>query len=216
MRRIDDEHFPEFGGKVGVVAQVVDQIADRHMLGHRDEIAAHQPPGGFFRIGQRRFDRRAVFRLHFGEDGLLVFLVEILDHRDGVVGIEQFGDIGDGFGGQILDEQLADVIVELGDDLDAHQVADRAGQRAALVAVDQLEQVGDVGGVERLDQGVDRVVLARFQRFFYPADEIGLEPVLLVEVRRCPRRPRATPAPPQRRCRSRVAVELLGIHAAPV
>jgi hypothetical protein len=95
VRVIDDEHFPELGGQIAAFAQEIDQVADGHVLGHRDQIAAHQAAGGFLGIGQRGFDRGAVFRLHLGKDGLLVLLVEILDHRDGVVGVELLGDVGD-------------------------------------------------------------------------------------------------------------------------
>ena len=93
-RSIDDEHFPELVGQIAAFAQEIDQMADGHMFGHRDEIAAHQAASGFFRVRQRGFDRGAVFGLHFGEDGLLVFLVQILQHRHRVIGVELFGDIG--------------------------------------------------------------------------------------------------------------------------
>jgi hypothetical protein len=35
----------------------------------------------------------------------------------------------------------------------------------ALVPIDQLEQVGDVGGMQRLDQVVNPLGFAAFQRF---------------------------------------------------
>ena len=165
-------------------AQEIDEIAHRHRLGHRDEIAAHQTAGGFLGVGQRRFDGGAVFRLHLGEDGLLVLLVEILEHRDGVVGVELFGDFGDDIGGQRLDQRLAHPVVELGDHLDAHQVADGAGEAQAFALVEQLEKVGDVGGVERLDKVVDALEIVLVQRILDAAHEVGLQVVVLVEALR--------------------------------
>jgi hypothetical protein len=177
--RIDDENFPELGCKLPAFAQEIDQVAHCEMFGESHEVAAHQSPGGLFGIGQRGFDRRAVFGLHFGENGLLVVLVEVFEHRDGIVGIEPLGDVGNSPGIEVLDKQFADMIVELGDDLDAHQVGNGAGEGAALVAVDQFEQVGNVGWVERLDQVIDPVRLARIQRITHAAHEFGLERVFL-------------------------------------
>ena len=158
---VDDEHFPELGRQLVVLAHEVDQVADGQVLGHRDQLALHQAAGGFLRIGQRAFDRRAVFRLHLGEDRLLVRVVEVLDQLDRVVGIELLGDFGHRFGRQGLDHVLADVVVEFGDDLAGHQVGDGRSQRAALVGFEQFEQVGDVGRVERLDQFVGARVIRR-------------------------------------------------------
>ena len=180
MARIDDEHFPEFGRQVAAFAQEIDKIADRQMLGHRDEFAAHQTPGGLLGIGQRALDRGAVLRVEFGQDRLLVLGIEVLDHGDGVVGLELLGDVGDDVGRQFLDQQLAYVVVELGDDLDAHQVADRARQLEPLVLVGQLEQVGYVGGMQRFDQLVDRVVVLVAQRVAHLADIFGPQTVILV------------------------------------
>jgi hypothetical protein len=79
MQRIDDEHFPELGREIAVLAQIVDQVADGHVLGHRDKIALHQPTGGLLRISERALDRSAVRRIEFGEDRLLVIVIEVLD-----------------------------------------------------------------------------------------------------------------------------------------
>jgi hypothetical protein len=78
MLVIDDEDFPELGREVLASTQEVDEIADGQVFRHRDHVAAHDTAGGVLRIGQRAFDGRAVFGLHFGEDGLLVLLVEVL------------------------------------------------------------------------------------------------------------------------------------------
>ena len=84
--------------------------------------------------------------------------------------------------GQRLDQSLADVIVEFGEDLAAHQVRDRLGQRHALVGIDQFEQIGDVGRVQRLDQRVDFVDLAGFQRRAHPAHEVTLQMIVRIKA----------------------------------
>ena len=41
MAFVDDEDFPEIPRQVAAVAQIVDHLADRHMFGHRDQVALH-------------------------------------------------------------------------------------------------------------------------------------------------------------------------------
>ena len=180
--RIDDEDFPELGGQVVALAQVIDQVADGEVLGHRHQLALHQPPGALLGVGERAFDRRAVARLHLGEDGALVLGLEVLDQLDRVVGVELLGDVRDVAGRERLDHVLADVVVELGDDLVGHQVGDGGREPRPLLAVEQLEQVGDVGGVERLDQLVGAAFVALLDGLDDRVDEPGLQPVLLVEL----------------------------------
>ena len=127
--RIDHKHFPEILRQILMIAQIIDQLSNRHMLRYCDQIALHDTPGGFLGIGQRILDRRAVFGVEFGKDGLLVRLFHILDNRDGVIGVELPCQIGKLGGGQGIDNVFADIIVDLGQHLGAHQVAKRNRQR---------------------------------------------------------------------------------------
>ena len=72
--------------------------------------------------------------------------------RDGVVGVELAGEVGDLLRLHLVDQGLADVLVELGIDVGVDDPGERLDQALALVARGKLDQVGDVGGVERLDQ----------------------------------------------------------------
>ena len=80
-----------------------------------------------------------------------------------------------------VDQLLAHPVVHLGEHVAVEQVGQRRGERAAVVAVDQLEQVGDVGRVERLDQRARAFGVARLDPLDHLADEFGLQPVVLVE-----------------------------------
>jgi hypothetical protein len=62
------------------------------------------------------------------------------------------------------------------------EVGDRRGELAPLVALEQFEQVGDVGGVERFDQLVGAAVVVRLERLDHRIDELRLEQVVLVEL----------------------------------
>ena len=89
--------------------------------GTAHQVALHQAAGGFLRIAQRLLDRGAVVGLHLLEDGLLLVLVEVLDQGDRVVGLELAGEVGDLLRLHLVDQVLADVIVELGEHVRARR-----------------------------------------------------------------------------------------------
>ena len=162
MLRVDDEDFPEFGGQILMVAQIVDELADRHMLGHRDQFALHDASGGFFGVGQRVFDDGAVFGVQFGQNGLLVLDLHVLDDRDGVIGVELSGQIGDLRWLQRVDNVFADIVVDLGEHLGAHQIAHRNGKRPAAFGRCLLQKVGDIRLVQGFDQPLHFFAITRF------------------------------------------------------
>jgi hypothetical protein len=165
VRRIDHEDFPEIGGQVLVLAQIVEHVADGPMLGHRDQLALHQAAGGFLGIGKRFLDRGAIVGIERAEHFALVLRVHVLDDRDGVVGIEFGGDVRHLVRLERVDQILADPVVHLGEHVAVEQVGRSRAPARRGPRRGQLEQIGDVGGVERLDErarafgvaGIDRV-----------------------------------------------------------
>ena len=152
VRRIDDEYFPEFRGQIIMFAQIVDQLPDIHMFRHRHQIALHDPAGGFFRIGQGRLDDRAIFGIQFGQNGFLFAFLEIFNNRNGIIGLELFSQIRDLSGLKYFDQIFPDVLVHFRKHIRTDQIAQGCGQRCALVFVDQFEQIGNIGVVQRVDQ----------------------------------------------------------------
>ncbi len=132
------------------------------------------------RIGQRLLDRGAVVGLHRAEHRALVVLLEVLDQRDGVVGIELGGEIGDLLRLHLVDHVLADVLVEFGIDVGVDDSGQRLDQVGALVAGRQLDQVGDVGGVKLGHQRARGFVVAVGDRVEHFAHEFRTKPILLV------------------------------------
>lgn len=180
MLGVDDVDFPEVAHQFGPVAQVIDQVADGHVLGHRDEVAAHQAAGGLFRISERALDRDPVLVVEFGENRLLVFFVEILDQLDRVIGLELFGNLRHRFGGERFHHVVANPVVEFGDDIAGHQVGDGRSEGMTVIAFEQFEQVGDVGRMERFDEVVGGALVVRIERIAHCPHEVRLEPVFLV------------------------------------
>ncbi len=142
----DDEHFPEIVGQLGLGAQIVDDLADVPMLRHRDQVALHQAAGGFLAIGERFLDRRAVVGLHRPQHRALLVLLEVLDDRDRVVGVELAGDLGDLLGRHFADQDLADVLVHFGEDVGVDESGQRGDQPLALVGAGQFDRSATSAG----------------------------------------------------------------------
>ena len=109
-------------------------------------------------------------------------MVQILDQLDGIVRIELAHDLGHGFGRKGLHHVLANIVVQLGHNVAAHQVGDGSGKIVALAPFQQFKQVGDVSGVQRLYQIVDAVFDLVIQGFANLPHELRFQPVFLVEL----------------------------------
>jgi hypothetical protein len=151
------------------------------MFGHRDHVAAHQAACGFLREGERFLDRGAVVRIERAEDGALIVLLHILDDRDGVVGIQLSGDMGDFVRLELVDQPFAHPVIHLGENFAVEQIGKRRRQHPPVVRIHQLEQIGDVGRVKRLHQLVRTLDVAGFDPRHHLADESGFQPVILVQ-----------------------------------
>jgi hypothetical protein len=180
VRRIDHEHLPEIGGELIAGAQEIDDVADRPVLGHRDRVAAHQPAGAVLGEGERFLDRGAVVGVERAQHGALLLFLQILDEGDRVVGLQLARDLGDLVRLQFLEQCLADMLVHLGEHVSVEDLGERGGERRTVVG--QFEQIGDVGGVERLDQRARPLVVAGFDQRHHLIDEFGLQPVVLVQA----------------------------------
>ena len=117
VRRIDHEHLPEIGGERLVCAQEIDDVADRPMFGHGDDVAPHQAARRFLGIGERFLDRGAVVGVERAQHRALLLLLHILDDRDRVVGLELARQLRDLMGLERVDQFLAHPIVHLGEDV---------------------------------------------------------------------------------------------------
>ena len=81
---------------------------------HRDELGLHAPAGRIFRVVQAALQRDALGRRQLLEDLGLVVLRQVFEDVDRVVGIEVAHALGDGLGRQLLEDFLADRVVDLG------------------------------------------------------------------------------------------------------
>ena len=177
----DHEHFPEIGRQIFGRTKIIDDLPDLPMRRHGAEVALHQAPGGLLRIAQRLFDRGTVVRVHGPQHRLLLVAVEVLDQCDGVVGLQLTGDVGNLLRLHLVEQVLANVIVEFGQHVGADDAGERLDQPLALVPLGELDQVGDVGRVERLDEPASGLVIALVDRIEDAVHEFRAQAVFLVD-----------------------------------
>ena len=159
------------------LAHVVDGLAHRPERRQRDQLALHQAAGAILGIGQAFRDAGPLLAGDRVENLLALRIVEVLEHGDGVVALH----VRDGLGGplrpDLADQLLADVVLDMGEHVAAQHVVGDGDEAAALAGAKSLDQIGDVGFVQRRDQGADAVAVRLRERRAHGADELGGEAV---------------------------------------
>ena len=149
---IDHEHLVEAVGQVLGQTHIVDRLPHRPERWHGNEIGLHDAAGGVLRIFEAAFQRGALERRQLGEDVRLLFLVEVLDDIDRFVGIELLKRLRHLFGGHHFEHLVAHRLVELRQRRGIEVGPERGDQRAALFGAEQLDEIGEVGRVQRKRQ----------------------------------------------------------------
>ena len=148
------------------------------MLWHRHQLALHHPPGGFLRVGKRRLDRHPIVGGKLVEHLFLLVRLQLLDQRDGVVGIHFGNRFGHLRRRQFANDFVAHPVVHFRQHIGGQVAAQRDGQRTAQILGQLLEQVGDVGRVQRLHQRANLALVIARQRRLHGAQKLRLQPVV--------------------------------------
>lgn len=80
----------------------------------------------------------------------------------------------------LLDHVITDIIIEFREHFGADKITQRGDHITALVRRGQLDQVGNVRGVERGDEFARAFAIARLHRVTHGGDICGLQPIVLV------------------------------------
>ena len=147
-------------------AHVVDRLADVPGRRHGDELRLHAPAGGIFGIVQAAGERDALGLRQLLEDFGLLFLRQVLEDRDGVVGFELADALRHRLRRQLIEDLVAHGVVDLGQRGEVEVDAEQLDQPRALLRLQRLDQSAHVGFVQVADQrsqtgGVARLDPAR-------------------------------------------------------
>ncbi len=145
--------------QIAGVLELPYRFLDRSLLAQREDLGAHDPPGGLLGILEEVLDLGGFLGMHRAEDGLLEIARQPGHEWSGVVGIELLQESGDFRRGEVGKEECAALRTELGER--------RAGEsqiplvkRLERLATELLgkigEDAGDVSGMETIED-VERV-----------------------------------------------------------
>jgi hypothetical protein len=162
-------------------ADVVDGLAHGPELRRGQELALHQAAGRLVLVGQAGLDRRAVALVHGGQHLGALALVQVVDDVGGVVGVQLLQRLGQGGRRRGLQHLLAQVVVQLGDDLaQPFRIQDR-DHLFAVGGRQEAHQVGDVGRIQGVDQLAQPRGVAAVGRVDDHLDIVGIERVVVAE-----------------------------------
>ena len=182
--RVDDEDLVEGLGQVGRLAHVVDRLPDRPERRHGDELGLHQPTGRVLRIVERALQGDALGRRQLVEDLGLVLLVEALEDRDGVVRVEVAHALGDGRRLELLEDFLADRLVDLGQGGEIEIAAEELDEARAVLGLERLEHVAEIGLVQVFGERPHALAVADLDRGRERRHEARVDVLVLVPHRR--------------------------------
>ena len=137
-------------------------------------------PAEILRVFQAALEREPLEMRKLGEDVGLLFLVEVLDDVDGVVGIELLQRLGHLLARHGLEHLVAHGLVEFGQRRGVEILAERCDEHGALLGPEQLDEIGKIGLVQRKGEVAQFRRLARIERGNDGVEELGADFALLV------------------------------------
>jgi hypothetical protein len=146
---VDDEDLVEIVRKVLVGAQEVERLADRPIIRQGHELARHEPAGRIFRKGEPLLQAGAFGKRQGLEDRSLERGLEVGKEAHRIVGLEAGDDPRRGLGSEILDESGADLGIEISQRIGRELLAERAHEPRPVGGVELLQEIGEIGRVER-------------------------------------------------------------------
>ena len=169
---VDDVDLVEAVRQIRRLAHVVDRLPDGQIRRHRDELGLHPPAGGIFRIISRlRSSATRSVQRQLLEDLLLLLLVEGFEQLDRVVGFELADALGDGLRRQLLEDLLAHALVDFVQRGEVEIGAGQLDQADAVVGLERLDQIAEIGLVQLGDAGAQRGAVAGLDRMGNLLDE---------------------------------------------
>ena len=175
---VDDVDLVEVVRHVAAgLAHVVDGLANGPEGRQRHQFALHEAAGAVLRVRQAFRDAGPLLARDCVQNLLALRIVEVFEHGDGVVALH----VGDGLGGPLRadlpDQLLANLVFDMGEHVAAQHVVGDGDKAATLACAEPLDQIGNVGLVERRDQGADPVAIRIRQGRAHGADEFGRQAI---------------------------------------
>ncbi len=166
---------------VALFADVVDGVAHAPELGRGHHLALHQAAGGLLIIAQAALDRGAVDVRHGRQNAFALVVLKVLDHGGGVIGIQFLQGLGQGAVRHPLQHLFPNPVVQFGQGLGQQLRRQPQHHDGAVFRRQEAHQVGDVGGVQILEQRTQPHAVAVVGGVHDFLDELRGEDIVLVQ-----------------------------------
>ena len=153
---VNQDHVIELFGQIVLRPQKINRLSNVPMIRCHDQLALHQATGGFLGIGQRLFDHDAVVVVQSVQNGFGLWIVEVFDQVDNVVGFQIAHGLGQNGGLHRTNHVFAQAFIQFGQDLAVKLGPVQAHERVAIIVGQLFNKVGDVSGMQRFKQGLKR------------------------------------------------------------
>ena len=121
----------------------------------------HQTAGRFLGVRQRLFNGDPVGDAKRIENGLLLCVIKVFDKVHDVVAFHLAHGLGQFQWRKALDHFFAQAFFEFGQDFTVHPAAPKLQKRTAVTPIYLFQKVGDISGVQRVQQVVNRCRIAQ-------------------------------------------------------
>ena len=162
--RIDQHHVIKLFRQVIIGAHEINGLPYSPMLGRHDNLALHEATGRVLGVGQRLFGGDTLRVLKRVKDGLLLGLFEVFQQVDNIVAFHVTHSVGQNVGAQDADHLFADGLIQFRQDVAVEFLVIKPDQPRAVIGVYLLQQVGDIGRVQRLHQRDQLVAVIHIHR----------------------------------------------------
>src|ERR1700691_4111848 len=129
-------------------ADEVHDLAAGGFFAYDDDFSGHHSAGGVLFEFQQIFDVLRFAIVHFLQDFILGFGLEVGEEVGGGVGAHFFDDVGSAFRVQFFDDLSLQALVEFGNGFGGGFFVEGADDALALVGRKGFHDVGEVGGME--------------------------------------------------------------------
>ena len=110
----------------------------------------------------------------------LLFLRQVFENVDGVVGIELAHALGDGLGRKLVEDLLAHRVVDFGERGKVEILAHQFDELGPQFGIERLDQIAGIGFVQVADETAQRRAFPVRDGVADPFDEIGADGAVLV------------------------------------
>ena len=171
---VDDIDVVDIVHVLGLLAHLAQALGHGPVLVDDNHFRTHQTAGGVLVVLQQVNDVARLFDvLDVRKHLFLLFLVEVTDDIDGIVGIHGIDELaGDGLRGEVVEQFRTFLVVHLDQRLGSRLVIQQVIDITGILTIQFLRQLGNVGRVHLGQRQLQLIGIASLDERFHLAEKL--------------------------------------------